>query len=97
MLVILMVVALWTSLYYVDRMCYEIPHDGDRADVKSVLKLFRETKVSRDDIPVGWRQGIDGLPGYEVYRYDFLSCPLFAIHIVYDGHGQVKQIIPTYE
>jgi len=96
-LIILLVVALAVSMSYVDRIYNSIPDHGSRTEVQSVLKHFRETKVSLHDIPVGWREGISSIPGYEVYRYDFLGCPLLAIHVVYDRHGRVKRIIPTYE
>ncbi len=85
------------SLSYVDKMFYRIHGDARHAQVRSMLKLFQERKVSLADVPNGWREGIPRIPGYEVYRYDFLGCPLLAIHVVYDGHGRVKRIIPTYE
>jgi len=97
MLYVSYVLVMGVSLSYVDKMFYRIHGDAHHTEVRSMLKLFREVRVILADVPNGWREGISSIPGYEIYRYDFLGCPLLAIHVVYDKHGRVKRIIPTYE
>ncbi len=83
---------------HIDNTLERSPPHATRAQVRQVLKHFRETEVSYTDIPASYVEArqLARLPGHTVYRYYFVI-RYFSVHVIYDPGGRVVGVVETYE